>query len=567
MRREVIAAASGAGLLGALAAGIALQGSGDHSTLHRALEQAANDTLAAYDCSIGIVGTDANPYRVERDTGFIAVRRMSEWRVVADCEREPTDTTGSVPDTVSLTGLPATLTVGDTVAVTGALLDSDGNEISTAPADWDVNITGGLGFVSYSGLTNIVHAAEAGPGSVQYTHLGSELVSEATTQISEPPDTTDPNVPAAATVDNPTPVVRVGDAVTIRPNLVTDNGTVIPTAAPEWSIDFDADFVSVSGFAVTALAETAPGASTRVVLTHDETGHAAEVEIVILAESEPGEWPDNEPAGLTTITHFTGNAFPDQLPGWNRVGRDTAFHRYSVVDDAGSKFGKALQKQYIVGDGDGWGDVGLGNNSGPRFAYANQTRHSEIYLRLVIQYSPNWQWHPAGNHTVSYQWNGRGANVDVLQRVPNHPVGGPEFPWGRARPGGYSWLPIIAGSPDLDTYQGNRGVIALRNAGFLPEWQRGQYHTVEVWLRRSDPGQINASMRFWFDGVEYQRFYGPGHCNDDSGCDVSFEAFRTGASDILTPAVELPVYWGGQGGVKNRPDWVRVSELYISGRR
>lgn len=384
---------------------------------------------------------------------------------------------------------------------------------------------------------------------------------------------TEPPVPAAATVDDPAPVMNVGDVLTIQPDLVSDNGTVIPTDPPEWSVDFDADFVSFSGFIATALAPTAPGSSTPVVLTHDETGYAAEVEIVILEQNdpEPGEWPENEPEGMTPITHFTGDRFLDQLPRWRRVGRDTAFHRFSVVGDPASKYGKALQKQYFVGDGDGWGDVGIGNNTGPRFLYGNQDRYEEVYLRLVIQFSPNWQWHRAGNHTITSLVQGRSPQVDVLKAVPNHPVAGPKFPWGNARVGGYSWLPIVAGSPDLDTYQGSRSAIALRNEGILPRLDRGRYHTIEVWLRRSDPGQTNSSMRFWLDGVEFKRFYGLGHCGDDSGCDVSFEQFRQdypqeGNSEILTPHVELPVYWGGQNDIKDRADWVRVSELYISGK-
>lgn len=391
----------------------------------------------------------------------------------------------------------------------------------------------------------------------------------------EPSDTTDPGGsgdPVAATVNDPSPVMRVDDSITIRPNLVDDEGAIVPTDAVEWSVDFDEDFLSFSGLVATAIARTAPGSSTPVTVTHDESGHAIEVEIVILAAAEPGEWPDNEPPGLTTITHFRGDRFLDELPRWRRVGRDTAFHRYSVVDDAASKFGKALQKQYFVGDGDGWGDVGIGNNTGPRFLYGNQDRYDEVYLRLVIQFSPNWQWHLAGNHTVTSLVQGRSPQIDVLKAVPNHPVAGPKFPWGNARVGGYSWLPIIAGSPDLDTYQGSRSAIALRNEGILPRLERGRYHTIEVWLRRSDPGQTNSSMRFWLDGVEYKRFYGLGHCGDDSGCDVSFEQFRQdypqeGNSEILTPHIELPVYWGGQNDIKNRPDWVRVSEVYESGRR
>lgn len=103
---------------------------------------------------------------------------------------EPPDTV--LAATVALSGLPDSMAVGDTVAVTGALLDSAGAEMSTLPSEWDVQITGGLSFAGYSGLTNFVRADVPGPGAVRYEHLPSGLEAVATTQIGAPPDTTEP---------------------------------------------------------------------------------------------------------------------------------------------------------------------------------------------------------------------------------------------------------------------------------------------------------------------------------------------------------------------------------------
>ncbi|MGH7576518.1 MAG: hypothetical protein ACREM1_15510 [Longimicrobiales bacterium] len=34
----------------------------------------------------------------------------------------------------------------------------------------------------------------------------------------------------------------------------------------------------------------------------------------------------------------------------------------------------------------------------------------------------------------------------------------------------------------------------------------------------------------------------------------------------ISPSVQLPLFWGGQNDTKQADDYIRVSELYISGR-
>lgn len=322
----------------------------------------------------------------------------------------------------------------------------------------------------------------------------------------------------------------VGDAVTIRPNLLDEDGGVVPTEPSEWSADFDPSVVSVSdNFLVSALAPTPPGSSTAVVFTHVETELAADVEIVVLPESSPGEWPDNEPAGMTTVLMVDGSSkdWPSFLQ--NRDWADD--NRVSVVSDPESKHGQAIEKRFFIGDQSGWKGV---THNGSRVIYR------ELYFRIVFRLSPNWQWHKAGGKYFYYGAAGRNRGVSPVQFILGWQGDGTPF-----------WSAFGDGR-----YVANSVSPPMRNV----------YHTIEIHHVASTSG-ANGSLRMWIDGEEVQSFNLLGDPTQNNVQLMNHEWAATRGLDDkrLGRGIQAFIYWGGQGDTKAVNDWVRLSEFYVSG--
>lgn len=345
----------------------------------------------------------------------------------------------------------------------------------------------------------------------------------------EPPDT----VPASVVVSDEQPVLLVGDAVTIRPELIDEDSVVIPTEPSEWSSDFDPDFVTVSEeFLITALAPTPPGATTPVVYTHAETGLAADIEIVILPESDPGEWPDNEPPGMTTILMVDGSS--KDWPNFYQNDHWADDNRVGVVNDPDSKHGHAIEKRFFVGDESGWKGVTY-NGSHIMFR--------ELYFRIVFRLSPNWQWHKGGGKYFYYGAVGREAGRGPVQ-----------FVLGWVGSGRTRWIDFGSG---VGQWEVNGG----------PKITRDAYHTIEIHHVASTSG-ANGSLRMWIDGAEIQSFNLAGDPTQDDVQLINREWIATsGLEDKrLGRGLQGFMYWGGEGDTKQVNDWIRLSEFYVSGR-
>lgn len=339
-------------------------------------------------------------------------------------------------------------------------------------------------------------------------------------------------VPVAAAVSDPQPVLLVGDAVTIRPNLLDEDGAIIPTEPGEWSADFDPAFVAVSEeFLVTAEEPTPPGSTTDVLYTHTETKLHTNVEIVILPESDPGEWPDNEPAGMTTVLVADGSS--KDWPSFFQNKKWADDNRVRVVSDPKSKHGQAIEKRFFIGDQSGWN--GITYNGG-------HIVFRELYFRIVFRLSPNWQWHKAGGKYFYYGAAGRER-------------GGPtqfQLAWngsGRTR-----WV---------DFGSGVGGYVA--NGG--PEITRDVYHTIEIHHVASTSG-ANGSLRMWIDGVEIQSFnlLGDPTQNEVQLTNREWIATRGLEDKRLGRGLQAFMFWGGQHDTKQVNDWIRLSEFYVSGK-
>lgn len=245
-----------------------------------------------------------------------------------------------------------------------------------------------------------------------------------------------------------------------------------------------------------------------------------------------GTWPDNEPAGLKPIfkvygstTHFN----PDYFHGVTRIDES----RVRVVSDPASKYGKAIEKRYRIGDGAGW-------NGGVVTAHLPAGPYRELYFRIVFRVSANWQWHKAGGKYLYY--------------------GAADLRGGDATPFVLGWQ---GDGTSFWTASGN-GRHVPNN---VPRITRDKYHTIEIHHAASTSG-ANGSLRMWVDGVEVKSFnvLGDRSRNAVKLMNQEWRATR-GLADKRLDRLQAFMFWGGQGDVKRVNDWVRLSELYISGEK
>lgn len=267
----------------------------------------------------------------------------------------------------------------------------------------------------------------------------------------------------------------------------------------------------------------------------------------------PGQWPNNEPEDFFEITHIDGTS--KDWPGWRPFGSWGDSNRVRVVVDPEAKYGFAVEKRFMEGDVSGWGDPQTGAFRGPGQTLERQTCE-EIYVRFVFKYSSNWDFHSGGEKLFvgndgslpSMAIELRHGAVFVALTIDGYPTSR-RF-----------WLPLKATAPVP-----NRPQEGLASNPNVARFERGQYHTVEFY-RRKQTDSSDAGVRFWLDGVEYTRFSSVGAWDHPELWDIGLAAFKGRSTSDLSSRLECCMYWGGQNDVKQRDDWIRVSEIYVSGK-
>lgn len=248
-------------------------------------------------------------------------------------------------------------------------------------------------------------------------------------------------------------------------------------------------------------------------------------------EQSPSPWPDNEPLGMTTIVSVDGSS-----KNWRAFRQGGAWsddQRVTVVDDPASKHGKAIEKRFFAGDQSGW--------NGLTHAGRGLGAFEELYFRIVFRLSPNWQWHKAGGKYFYYGAAGR-KGAGPVQFILGWQGDGTSF-WSAA---------------------GNGRHVA--NDG--PKITRDEYHTIEI-HHVASTSDANGSMRMWVDGVGVQSFnvLGDRSRNAVQPVNQEWRATRDLADKRLGGGLQAFMFWGGQNDTKSVNDWVRLSELYISGKQ
>lgn len=277
---------------------------------------------------------------------------------------------------------------------------------------------------------------------------------------------------------------------------------------------------------------------------------------------EPGPFPENMPPGFETLIFLDGSTkFFTSHGSWNLGGEWLNDNRVLVVNDSASKHGTVIEKRFFIGDVDGWNGFASLNNTSRRFR--------ELYCRVVIKLSDNWQKHGSGE---KYMLSG-GSSVQspsggILVPCPRFNRSNYVFPDGESLTSSPFLIPIIPGSPD----QSDVNADVLRQSEFSPRLQRGQYHTIE-YIRRSASGTLthDGHIRYWLDDVGFTRFsaFGGGPRSQELR-DVSMMNIQATTDPTSFPEPEGPfrliLYWGGQGDTKNRDDYVRMSEFVWAGK-
>ena len=237
----------------------------------------------------------------------------------------------------------------------------------------------------------------------------------------------------------------------------------------------------------------------------------------------------NEPGGMSAIVDESG-CNKDWGPRWE-YGTRWRTH-VTVVQDAGSPTGCALEFLYETGKGDGFSGAAFLNDWG--------VRPDTMYMRFVVQFDPGWQQHTSGVTKLPF-WGagtGRGASasefVAIYQNTTNLSVGDQS---GTGEGGGW------------------------RVTSFDP---RGRYIDVEILHFLGTPGQRDGWFRVWLDGVEHMM--AQWHGGTRPGTSADGWQFLDPNEPWGFKGLQFGFYWGGCcNNRKSQDDWIRAAGLYVSG--
>lgn len=258
-----------------------------------------------------------------------------------------------------------------------------------------------------------------------------------------------------------------------------------------------------------------------------------------------GPFPENEPPDMDTILFLNGsNKSP---PGWNQGDAWQDNNRVAIVNDPDSKYGQAIEKRFFIGDQSGWHGL----------IHRQIGLWEELYFRFVFKLSQNWQYHGGTNSKMVYYNRSGGGQEEIL--------------WGER----YAWSDspsAIFPSQSEDSLKSGRQIPVPPGSETGNPQQgtnipRNVYHTLEIHHVASlTPG--TGALRLWIDGVEHTTFKKLGGGETGTHSLIG----RTDASTVnqgdkrIGRAVEMPLFWGGSGLTKTVNDWIRMSEIYISGK-
>lgn len=265
---------------------------------------------------------------------------------------------------------------------------------------------------------------------------------------------------------------------------------------------------------------------------------AASVDYTLFSVTPVAAGPTNEPGGMTQLIYTDGSnrLFTSAVGTVSYGARWTNDTYVEVIDDAQNPggSGKAIEKRTFIGDGDGWnGTCSVTNWASP---YTGGV--SEIYIRLRAKFSSNWQNHPDNAQKIIMFGGSYASSQDFVFMA-----------WGTATGVSIRMTPQVSSNAGVDGQQSD-----FRNSGAIVH---GNWFTSELWMKaQTAPGASDGEIKMWLNdsltvNLTGQQWWGAGATVAQA---TKFETFKGF------------LYWGGQGGTKTVDDYVRIGELYISGK-
>lgn len=446
---------------------------------------------------------------------------------------------GPIPTyTATILGVPSPpefVTPGTLTTLSAEVRDQFDNLVDAVytPANWTWAIVsdegGGASFGGVDGDDLTVGAVGTLVFSATHTETG------ASTQAS---------IEVVATVvltpvldDLPAQVVE-GQDYQLSAHVENADGSVNEAYNPaNWTFTITAGgtFASITGANsdVLSVNSATAGNSVTVQATHTTAGSDSGTTSIIAAGAT---FPEIlEPSEMTVVLSNQGDT-TDFGAGWvpQQSWNDT--NKLAVVADGASKFGNALEKRGLIGDS-GWLDAW---NQGDFVA-----DFREVYIRYVFLLASNWQRVGLENaFRYGRKLPGESPNQFILSL--------------RSASPGIRWRNGLVGAEVGDASR--TGDYEPANPVFTA-LARDQYHTLELLHRVNSPGNADGYLQVAVNGTEITSWNILGGA---SNVDV-----RSGVEWVNWPSHRLSglqVFHFWSGGTKSVNDFVRMSELYISGR-
>ncbi|HEX2780582.1 MAG TPA: Ig-like domain-containing protein [Gemmatimonadaceae bacterium] len=441
-------------------------------------------------------------------SGYVAARRIGTATVSASSGGR----SGSVVMTVSqvpvrrvtVTAPVSTLHPTQTTQLTATLADSAGNVLTGRAVAWSSSASG-VATVSSSGLVTAV-----GTGNATITATSEGQSGSVSLVVSAVP------VASIAVAPNSSSLL-VGQGTQLVATVRDSAGNTLSGRTVTWSTaNAGVASVSSAGY-VTARA----AGSTAVTATSE--GRSASATITV---SDPPVNPPptgtNEPAGLTLISDRHFAAFNEA--GWT----DYYATNLSFVADP-----TAPQSQPTVGQVRY--PAGFAGGTEPVNLYTQLGGRHTLYLAFWFKMSPNFYGHPNSSvNKLFHIWIG-GSNRVTLAVMGSGTT--PSFqPQVRLQQ-----IPVSGGAINLPP-----------NVVSSAQVVRDRWYKWELVLRANTPGVSDGSVEFWLDGAKIasypnMQFVGAGQGN-------------------TWDTINWAPTWGGTGGVVPADQWMRMSEIYLSGQ-
>lgn len=256
-------------------------------------------------------------------------------------------------------------------------------------------------------------------------------------------------------------------------------------------------------------------------------------------DSEPGPDPDppngedNEPPGLEILHHVKG----DRLDWGSGFPRDS--DRVSIVDDPDAKYGKAIEKRSKIGDESGWLKA---------FTQLNFRSVRRIYFRIEFKLSENYQFHKSGVEKL-FLYGRKIGHSSTSQFVINY--------------GGGTFRFVNQGAP----HWGDKRSRGTFNSNDLKGVDKNKYYKVEIYHILNTPGQSDGSVNIWVNNKKLDNW---NHMGAEDNVKLENMRFinwdQVEGEENKFDGSQFFLFWGGQDGKKTVSDYMRLGEVYVSGK-